>query len=50
MATITLDEPETLSLSDFQPSYEYSEHEIEFNSYPDYLELKYTTYRDWETA
>lgn len=41
MATLTTDEPETLALQDFQPSYEYSEHEIELTSYPDYLEIKY---------
>ena len=41
MIATTLDEPETLSLEDFQPSYSYSEDEIDFISFPDYLELKY---------
>ena len=41
MTTITIEEPETFTLQDFQPSYHYSEDEIEFDSYPDYLEVKY---------
>jgi len=41
MATITLDEPETFTIQDFQPSFQYSADEIEFSSYPDYLEIKF---------
>ncbi len=40
-AVLESDEPETLTLSDFQPSYEYSEHEIELVSHPDFLEIRY---------
>ena len=41
MTTLTTDEPETFTLQDFQPSYEYSEDEVELVSYPDYLEILY---------
>jgi hypothetical protein len=41
MTTLTIDEPETFTLQDFQPSYHYSEDEIELTSYPDYLEIKF---------
>jgi hypothetical protein len=41
MATITLEETETFTIQDFQPSYEYSENEIELKTYPDYLEICY---------
>jgi hypothetical protein len=40
-AVLDSEEAETLTLSDFQPSYEYSEHEIELVSLPDFLQLKY---------
>ena len=41
MTTLTIDEPETLTLSDFQPSYDYSEDEIELVSHSDFLEIRY---------
>jgi hypothetical protein len=41
MATVLDSETETLSLQDFQPSYEYSEDEVESKTYPDYLEIRY---------
>ena len=42
MTTLTTDEPETFTLQDFQPSYEYSEDEIELMSYPDFLEIVFS--------
>jgi hypothetical protein len=41
MATLTIDEPETFTLQDFQPSYEYSEDEVDLKTNPDYLEICY---------
>ena len=41
MTTLTVDETETFTLQDFQPSYEYSEDEVELTSYPEYLEIKF---------
>jgi hypothetical protein len=41
MTNLITEEPETFILQDFQPSYEYSEDEVELTSYPDYLEIKY---------
>lgn len=41
MTTLTIEEPETFTLKDFEPSYHYSEDEIELASYPDYLEIKF---------
>jgi hypothetical protein len=41
MTTLTIDEPETFTLQDFQPSYSYSEHEIELVSHSDFLQIKY---------
>jgi hypothetical protein len=40
-AVLESEETETLTLSDFQPSYEYSENEVELKTYPDYLEIRY---------
>ncbi len=40
-AVLESEEAERLTMSDFQPSYEYSEHEIELVSHPDFLQLKY---------
>lgn len=40
-AVLESEDAETLTLSDFQPSYDYSEHEIELVSYPDFLQIKY---------
>lgn len=40
-AVLESGETETLTLQDFQPSYEYSEDEVELTSYPDYLEIKF---------
>jgi hypothetical protein len=40
-AVLESEEAETLTLSDFQPSYDYSEDEIELVSLPDYLEIKF---------
>jgi hypothetical protein len=41
MTALTINEPETFTLQDFQPSYEYSENEVELVSHPDFLQLKY---------
>jgi len=40
-AVLESEDAETLTLSDFQPSYDYSEDEIELVSYPDFLQIKY---------
>jgi len=40
-AVLESEDAETLTLSDFQPSYEYSEHEIELVSHSDFLEIRY---------
>ena len=42
MTTLTIDEPETFTLQDFQPSYHYSEDEIELVSHPDFLEIVFS--------
>lgn len=40
-AVLESEDAETLTLSDFQPSYDYSEQDIELVSYPDFLQIKY---------
>jgi hypothetical protein len=40
-AAVLDSEAETLTLQDFQPSYQYSEDEIELMTYSDYLEIKF---------
>lgn len=40
-AAVESEDAEKLTLSDFQPSYDYSEQDIELVSYPDFLQIKY---------